>query len=90
MIYINRSTDLEKDSFWVAAELNEETRRCRQLYLGKDVNGAVAAAVAAGLPKQEAISMAETAKAREQVVDDVRAEPDFSYKPAKGTHPFGY
>ena len=60
MIYVKRSVDIEKDVLWVAAELNEETRRGRQLYLGKDVNGAVNAAVAAGMPRLDAEAQARS------------------------------
>lgn len=71
MIRINRSTDLRNDTVWVAIDHDEETQRCRQLYLGTDVNGAVKAAIEAGLPREDAIAAANAALSRREVNDAV-------------------
>ena len=60
MIYVKRSVDIEKDVLWVASDLDEVTRRGRSLYVGKDVNGAVNAAVAAGMPRSDAEAQARS------------------------------
>ena len=71
MIRINRSTDLRNDTVWVTVDHNEETQRCRQLYLGTDINGAMAAAVQSGLPRDEAVAQAVAARDRCQVTDQL-------------------
>ncbi len=58
MIYIKRSVDADKDVTWVTNDLDENKRRNRMLYAGKDVNAAIKAAMAAGLTFAEAADMA--------------------------------
>ena len=58
-LILNRSTDLDNQTLWVAAELDEEKSRSRQLYLGLDVNGAIKAAVDAGYDRAEVVARAE-------------------------------
>lgn len=72
MIFIKRSKDFHNDVFWIAHDLNEADSRCRQLYLGKNVNGAIEAAVAAGLSKEDAVKQAQSEIARQhQTVDTI-------------------
>lgn len=54
MLYLNRCVDLDNDAIWVAVDLDKEKSRCRQLYCGKDVNGAVKAIVSAGMKRADA------------------------------------
>lgn len=71
MITIKRSTDANTNVCWVAHSLDKEARRCTQLYLGTDVNGAIAAAVAAGLSRAEATKMAKAEIARRPTNDNI-------------------
>lgn len=64
MIYINRCVDMKNGVVWVAGDLNEETRRVRGLYTGGDVNGAIKAAVDAGMDKDCAIVEAKRVLSR--------------------------
>lgn len=64
MIRITRSVDFNGDVLWVCRDDDETTRRCRQLYLGKDVNVAISNAIRAGLTPQEATDMAKAELAR--------------------------
>lgn len=64
MLYLKRSVDIRRDVTWVANDLNEETRRNTALYVGLDVNGAIAALVKAGVPQDNATEMAKNEIAR--------------------------
>jgi hypothetical protein len=59
MIYLKRSVDFYKDVTWVANDLDEDRRRNRMLYAGKDVNGAIDAAVKAGMSREAAAIQAQ-------------------------------
>ncbi len=59
MIYIKRSVDFYKDVTWVANDLDENRRRNRMLYAGGDVNGAIDAAVKAGMDREAAVIQAQ-------------------------------
>lgn len=63
-IIVQRSRDVHNDAVWLAYELDDEAKKCVQLYLGNNVNEAILAATAAGLPKNEAVGMAKSALAR--------------------------
>jgi hypothetical protein len=72
MIYIKRSVDFEKNVTWVANSLDQDKRRNVMLYAGNDVNGAILAAVKAGMPQLEAIQQANEEIARcKNVIDDI-------------------
>lgn len=75
MIYIKRSVEFNKDVTWVAASKDDGTMRCRQLYAGTDVNGAIAAATEAGLARVDAVAMAtsEIARCKNEVQDTIGA-----------------
>ncbi len=76
MILIKRSVDINKDVAWVAHDLDKEKRRCTQLYVGTDVNGAIKAAIAAGMSQQDAVFLAQSEIKRSQaaIVDDIGTE----------------
>lgn len=59
MIYLKRSVDFRRDITWVANELDEAKRRNTMLYAGEDVNGAIDAAVKAGLDREAAVFQAQ-------------------------------
>lgn len=69
MICINRSTDLKNETVWVTIDVDYSIRRCKQLYLGSDINGAVAAAVHSGMSRDDAVALAIKARDRKDVND---------------------
>ncbi len=73
MIYIKRSIDSNRDVTWIASDFDEEAYRSRILYAGRDVNGAVKAAVAAGMPNTQACckAQAEINRCNLQATNDV-------------------
>lgn len=71
MICINRSTDLKNETVWVTIDVDYSIRRCKQLYLGSDINGAVAAAVHSGMSRDDAVALATKARDRKEVNDSI-------------------
>lgn len=81
MIYIKRSTDFHKDSVWVVGNFDEKKMQTRQLYLGPDVNDAIAAAVIGGMGYAAAAEAARaeiTRSKRAQVNDEIAELPAFA------------
>jgi len=72
-IFINRCVDHEyKHVLWVANEFHPEERRSYELYVGGDVNGAINAAVEAGMPRENAVSRAKAVLARKEFNDEIK------------------
>lgn len=59
MIYLKRSIDIDQNVTWVTNDLDENKRRNRMLYAGKDVNGAIEAAMGAGMDREAATIQAQ-------------------------------
>ena len=73
MITIKRSKVIQNDVAWVVHSMDEPTRRCKQLYLGFNVNEAIEAAKLAGMDHDKAVAMAKSEVARsQQVVDEIQ------------------
>ena len=72
-IIIKRSVDVQKDVNWGTISVDEESKRCKQLYLGFNVNEAIEAAKLAGMDHDKAVAMAKAEVARsQQVVDKIQ------------------
>lgn len=64
MIAIKRSKDCHGHVAWLATRQVPEESRSYQLYLGSDVNGAINAAIGAGMASCDAIAAAKAEVAR--------------------------
>lgn len=71
-IFINRCVDLNRDVLWVANSFHHDERRSYELYVGGDVNGAIDAAVKAGMPRENAVSRAKAVLARKEFNDEIK------------------
>ncbi len=73
MINIKRSVDFNKEVTWLANSLDEDSRRNTMLYAGNSVNGAIEAAVTAGLSRDEAkrVATAEIERCLNEVEDTI-------------------
>ncbi len=73
MIYIKRSVDFDKNVTWVANNLDISAQRNIGLYAGNSANEAIAAAVAAGATREDAVAqaLAELARCNNEVQDTI-------------------